>query len=470
MLKKTNAAKSVDNLFDLNRTAELVDTSLLVEELRNIYKQRNQPIEVDFRKLVKWVRPGDQLTHQIHPYPAKLFPHIAHFFVRASLFHRQNRRVLDPFCGSGTVALETSLAGYIPYVADANPLALLITKVKTTPYESEALLETMRKILSRTRCVKTAPEVPVVNHHLWYTPATKKALEKLLCAVMETEDEVQRDFFRVCFSVTIRRLSQADPVISVPVRLRTKDKFSERVNAKIKNRLDWIKNAIPLDEFRKVCEGNIERVNKTNNALPNRIPAVEVGIDARQLYMPGINQNHPLESESIPLIVASPPYGSAQKYIRATSLSLNWLGLARPDELVLLEGKSIGREHVPLYRGEDIEEQLPNEYERLLSVIQKKNDTRARITRRYLHEMKSALTEMTRVTSLNGHIVLVVGNNQVCEESLRNDKYVTHVLQELGLKLEISLIDHIKSRGLMTKRNRAASVISRECVLVFTKQ
>jgi hypothetical protein len=37
------------------------------------------------------------------------------------------------------------------------------------------------------------------------------------------------------------------------------------------------------------------------------------------------------------------------------------------------------------------------------------------------------------------------------------------------MTLELSLIDHIKSRGLMTKRNQTASVIAREAVLVFRK-
>jgi hypothetical protein len=83
--------------------------------------------------------------------------------------------------------------------------------------------------------------------------------------------------------------------------------------------------------------------------------------------------------------------------------------------------------------------------------------------------MKKALTEMARVTSAGGRIVLVVGNNMVCGEPLRNDEYVTHVLQDLGLTLEIGLLDHIKSRGLMTKRNKTASIISRESVLVFAK-
>lgn len=470
MLLKTSKERSAVDLLLSENVRGGIDTSLLLEELCREYQRTGQHVEVDFRKLVGWVRLGDQLTHQIHPYPAKLLPNIAHFFVRASVFHKLNRRVLDPFCGSGTVALEASMAGYTPYVADANPLALLITKVKTTPYESNELRITTREIVARATRYRTAPEVPVVNHHLWYAPNRKKELEILLRAVMEIDDDAQRDFFRVCFSVTARRLSLADPAVSVPVRLKTKETFGEKTNEKIQSRLDWIADASTFAEFAKVCEANIERAQESNNALKDRITAVAVGVDARQLHQPGLDKVHPLQSDSIPLIVTSPPYGSAQKYIRATSLSLNWLGLAGPEGLSPLEGKSIGREHVPLYRRDKISKPLPEEYEQLLQKVRNKNKTRELITRQYLYEMESALSEMARVTSKGGRIVLVVGNNQVCGEPLRNDKYVIHVLQELGLNLELDLIDHIKSRGLMTKRNKTASVISLESVLVFSKK
>jgi tRNA G10 N-methylase Trm11 len=448
---------------------EVVDTSFLLEELRRKYQCEGRYVEVDFRQLVEWVRLGDQLTHQIHPYPAKLLPNIAHFFVRASILHRRSRIVLDPFCGSGTVALEASLAGYIPYVADANPLALLITKVKTTPYEPEELLLTAAKILARAARIRTAPEIPIVNHHLWYAPDRKKAIERLLRAVMETDDDAHRDFFRVCLSATARRLSLADPAISVPVRLKTRQIFGDKTNGKIKTRLSWIENTCPIAEFSKVCLANIERVRACNDSFKSRLPAEGLGADARSLQKPGLGNAERLGSNSVPLVVTSPPYGSAQKYIRATSLSLNWLGLAGPSDLSRLEGESIGREHIPMFRHVEISDQLPEKYERLLRRVKKKNELRARITRQYLYEMKSALSEMARVTSKSGHVVLVVGNNQVCGESLRNDEYFVHVMQELGLKLEIGLIDHIKSRGLMTKRNKTASVISRETVLVFSK-
>jgi adenine-specific DNA methylase len=114
--------------------ATLVDTSLLYEDFRRQFQVSKKPIGTDFRALVSWVKVGDQRTHLIHSYPAKLLAHIAHFFVHAGALCGPDTRVLDPFCGSGTVALEASMRGLSTLVADANPMALLLTRVKTTPY------------------------------------------------------------------------------------------------------------------------------------------------------------------------------------------------------------------------------------------------------------------------------------------------------------------------------------------------
>jgi len=449
---------------------KLVDTSLLLEELRRQYSVQRRYVEVDFRQLVSWLRIGDQLTHQIHPYPAKLLPHIAHFFLRASSLHRGNQIVLDPFCGSGTVALEASLAGFTPYVADANPLALLLTKVKTRPYDTSALRNTGGKILKKASRFKTAPVISIVNEHLWYSPEHKRALEIILRALNEVEDPEELDFFKICFSATARRLSLADPAISVPVRLRTKHGLSDTANEKVAARLQWILDSVPLSEFARIFEANIQRIEEANRAFQNRLQAIQVGVDARQLTQPG-DKTLPLHSNSIPLIVTSPPYGSAQKYVRASSLALNWLGMASPDQLSALEQQSIGREHLRKnYESVEAEVQLPQRYARLIKKITETNELRGRITQRYLMEMGKVVEEISRITSFNGRAVFVIGNNQVCGETLRNDEYLTHCFQKNGMELELGLIDHIKSRGLMTKRNRTASIISREMVLVFKKR
>jgi len=467
---RANACWSNNEDEVMTSTSGVIDTSFLLEELRQKFHCRGDYVEVDFRRLVSWVRVGDQLSHQIHPYPAKLLPNIAHFFTRASILQHENHRVLDPFCGSGTVALEASLAGHIPYVADANPLALLITKVKTTAYEPEAILQDLKRVISKAKRFRNAPEIPVVNQNIWYSIDKKKSLEILLRAILETtEGNGNKDFFLVAFSVIARRLSWADPAISVPVRLKLKDSFSDKHNEKIKSRLDWISNTDTLVEYSKICKANIERIKECNYVRPNRVTAIPVASDARTLSSPIFGEDTQIKTGSIPIIITSPPYGSAQKYIRATSLSLNWLGMAGPNGLSALEGNSIGREHLPRYRQQEIKDHLPDQYLELLFRIKKKNELRARITQQYLHEMKTALSEMARVTKRNGHIVIVIGNNMVCGEALRNDHFVVEVLRAEGLSFEIGLIDHIKSRGIMTKRNKTASVISRELVLVFKK-
>jgi len=151
-----------------------IDTSLLYEDFRRQFQESKMPVNTDFRALVSWVKLGDQRTHLIHTYPAKLLAHIAHFFVRASILSGAGARVLDPFCGSGTVALEVSMSGCQALVADANPMAQLLTRVKTTPYSPEKLLTGLMEILRRARRYRTAPEVEIVNSTLWGNPPEKK--------------------------------------------------------------------------------------------------------------------------------------------------------------------------------------------------------------------------------------------------------------------------------------------------------
>jgi SAM-dependent methyltransferase len=106
----------------------------------------------------------------------------------------------------------------------------------------------------------------------------------------------------------------------------------------------------------------------------------------------------------------------------------------------------------------------------LIERIAAVNLTRATITKKYLEEMDSVVAEMVRVLAPGGRAVIVVGNNQVCGHLLRNDEYLIDRFAFYGVSFELSLLDDIKSRGLMTKRNRTASVISRESVLVFKKE
>ncbi|MFO0663483.1 MAG: DNA methyltransferase [Polyangiaceae bacterium] len=67
-------------------------------------------------------------VHGFHSYPARMHPLTAARLVRA--LTEPDMRVLDPFCGSGTVLVETLLAGREPYGTDLNPLAVRLSQAK----------------------------------------------------------------------------------------------------------------------------------------------------------------------------------------------------------------------------------------------------------------------------------------------------------------------------------------------------
>ena len=71
------------------------------------------------------------LTHLIHKYPAKFIPEYPRWAIQKFAGNKTNL-VLDPFCGSGTTNVEAKLAGYDSCGIDVDPLAILLTKVKTT--------------------------------------------------------------------------------------------------------------------------------------------------------------------------------------------------------------------------------------------------------------------------------------------------------------------------------------------------
>lgn len=73
-------------------------------------------------------------THKLYRYPARFAPE----FVRACIdeFTEPGEVVMDPFVGGGTSAVEALASGRRFVGFDLNPLAILLTKAKTTPLSS----------------------------------------------------------------------------------------------------------------------------------------------------------------------------------------------------------------------------------------------------------------------------------------------------------------------------------------------
>jgi site-specific DNA-methyltransferase (cytosine-N4-specific) len=75
------------------------------------------------------------LTHTLHPYPAKFIPQIPNTLIQE--LSSVGEVVLDPFCGSGTTLVEAMRLGRYAVGVDANPLACMISRAKTSRITGE---------------------------------------------------------------------------------------------------------------------------------------------------------------------------------------------------------------------------------------------------------------------------------------------------------------------------------------------
>lgn len=438
------------------------DTTDALALMISRYERTKRAQNVSFRNLVPWVKMGERATHYIHSYPAKLLPQIAHFFLSAKSPSRPGDVVLDPFGGTGTVALEAILAGRRAYYADANPLARLIASVKTRVLDVRTISDAYCRIEKRYRSSKLSKgSTPsVVNLEYWYEPDVIEMLCRIKDAIEAEEDAAIKNFLLISFSSVCRKVSLADPRLSVPVRIKSTDTQSRDGTPDV-----W-------REFSNQIANNTKRMKSLSGMhIPfNKVSLV--GNDARSLRLPTDDFNlasEKLTSNSVDLIITSPPYAGAQKYIRASSLSLGWLGLANTNDLKPLENASIGREHFPKASHSECQKTGLLVVDRLIKRIFKVNPLRSIIVATYIIEMDAAIKEMARVLKPNGHLVLVIGNNEVCGLPFKSSEYLALICEKYGLSLKLKLIDEIKSRGLMTKRNKTASMITREWVLLFEK-
>ena len=427
-------------------------TSALADLFR-AYRADGTPIEVSFRKLVGPI-PVNDLTHSLYPYPARLLRQIPRFFLRCDQLVGPDTVVLDPFCGSGTVLVEAHAAGLTSCGIDSNPFARLLSRVKTTPLDSAETLAAGMGILRRGKTTRTTAIPDVVNVDLWYGPSIKRALGRLRYAILEAKQSAElHRFMLVCLAIVADRCSLRDPRIPVPVRHRAwKD-----IRAIQKPIAVW-----------KSFEAVVRRAAMQTATLgkPGSATAVVSGTNAcsASAIYPSLS-NHPKRPS---LVLTSPPYGAAQKYIRSTSLALGWTGLATATQLRQLEQSSIGREH--LRRDERDHIAIDDEtIRKTLRSVAARSPIRASIYAHYFNEMDTALAEIATILKPGGWVILIGGSNTVAGEALPTHRLLKTIASRHGLHVTLTLRDKIKGRVLITKRASVGKPLGAETIYVLSK-
>ena len=441
---------------------------LPIERLYQQYAEREDVIYVDFKILVPEIMKPERYTHLIHPYPAKLVANIPYYILNTEKFCPKGGLVLDPFCGSGTVLLESIVSGRNAIGADANPIARLISEAKVHFVEPTQLEKDLARVLRRVEKDKNVSVPDFPNRVYWFSGHAQKQLAQLLTAIRRIKNRDSKTFYMVCFSNIIKKVSYADPNIYVPVKINP-GRFVDKpdIYQKLRIKIDSLIDIDVFDKFKKVSLENIERMKSLQGTDAQNYTAKVISKDARKLTR-DIKCNNLLEDESVDLVLTSPPYAGAQKYIRSSRLSLNWFGLGSVENIRTLEKRNIGREDFAK-RDLLIEETGIREADELIKKIANKDITRATIVSTYLREMDAALRESIRVLKKGGYMVLVVGPNKVCGYDFNTPRYLRLIAEKYGMHPELQMIDSIKKYGMLTMRNKTAGMIQSEWVMVLKR-
>lgn len=323
--------------------------------------------------------PRDRLTHGFHSYPARMHWYTAEQLLAA--FDLDGARVLDPFCGSGTVLVEARVAGLASMGVDLNPLAVRLARLKCDPLDAEQRTELERlgselraRSEERVRARENVRAKLPPSELRWYDAHVLKEMAGLLEAIQEVESPKLREALTLVFSSLVVKFSRQ--------RSETSEELFER----------RIRKGLVSEFFeRKVFELS-DRLEALGEVVHGPMPVVREG-DARWL-------RDTIPRGSVDLVLTSPPYGGTYDYAAHHARRFAWLGI---------EGHAM-REH---------------------EVGARRHGLSAERFRRELHIV---LRSLRQVLSREGWLVLLMGDAQHGDERVPADQLVEELAEDAGLE------------------------------------
>jgi DNA modification methylase len=399
-------------------------------------------------------------SHGIHEFPAKFIPQVPRWALLKYCKKKGVDRVLDPFCGCGTTLVEARLLGFNSYGVDIDPMARLLTSVKTSIYDKEVLQVMRREISSEVWSAiesdPTLPEFPNRTH--WFSDEVSKGIAIVRNAIESVcDDSSIRDFFYVCLSAIIRGISYADPDQIFPEKTTWGMKKKTQINRKdVFSRFELsVGKFIPkVVDFSTHCHGNTE--------------AKLIQEDATNIK---------LQNNAADVAVTSPPYINALDYPRVNQLEMYWLGLLDGQKKIDLKKKYIGTEAVSSKNYAKLnllDEDRYQDLNDIMKAIYEKDKLRAYVVYRFFVDMKTNFEEVYRVlkpqeSKKRGRYVVIIGDGAVRKIPIPTHEILGRIGEEVGFKVENVFSYVIRHRTLLITRSEHSGKIDKDWVTVLAK-
>ncbi len=359
-------------------------------------------------------------THNYFKYPCKFIPEIPRWAIKTYLSEEHDQlKILDPFAGSGTVLLESSLAGIDSYGTEIDEIAKLIIKVKTTLLspdeisEVKQFAENISIVLSNNNYDKREVVLPQIdNLEHWFRDDILLDLGHLYFSITNLDNENVRNFLLLCMASIVKRVSNADDISPKPY-------VSNNI---IKNPPEVSKTF--LDITKRYLVGMEEMQGK-------ELASVVVDGDATHI---------PWDDSAFDLAITSPPYINAFDYVRTLRLENLWLNLATEEELRNKKKQYVGTESIKI-KDEVKNLDILNDstiLSRYYEEVEKVDPKRALVIKKFFEDMKDNIIEVKRSLKNGSKYIIVIGNSSIRNVDVESWK----VLKEIAIGVGFKYINH----------------------------
>ena len=346
--------------------------------------------------------------NSIHPYPAKFIEEIPRSLIEI-LGVPEGTWILDPFCGSGSTLVEAQIAGIPSIGVDLNPIACLISRVKTQPLQPD-FVELASELVCRARQSNEVniPRIPNIDH--WFNLDVQETIARLLAEINNVEEKNTREALQLSLSSILVRASNQES--------------DTRYAAIIKN----------IDN-NKVYQLFLDSTKRLVLAKSKYFPKTEkVNVICKDILQTTTDDL----ANPIGLVITSPPYPNAYEYWLYHKYRMFWLGF-NPLEV---KDREIGA------RAHYFKKNYPSVED-------------------FRNQMRSVFGLLWANVITGGHVCFVIGRSMIHGNIIDNSSILIEIAHELGFSLVANLSRHISSSRKTFNLSHAN--IKTENILVFRK-
>ena len=394
-----------------------------------------------------------EYTHCYHTYPAMMIPQVARELLKQYAPIGRMELVFDPYVGSGTTLVESSIAGINSIGTDLNPLARFISTVKTTHYDEQEVANGLFYIenhfsIYTPSLVRNTDFGRITNYDFWYDKSVLLKLSYIDQLISDLPDSV-RSFFYIALSEVVRETSYTRN--GEFKRFRMTEKSIEKFNPDVfKLFTDKVqRNILGLEQYNRIKNSNTTNVcdfNTVSNIADNII-----------------------EAGSVDMIITSPPYGDSHTTVAYGQFSRwanEWFSFPNAKNLdtILMGGQKKRKINIePISIADE------------LKSIKEIDEIRYNEVSSFLQDYYNSIKNIAPLVRDGGRVCYVVGNRTVKGVQIPLDLFTAEVFESMKFKHDITIVREIPSKRMPSKNSptneigKVAETMTNEYIVILTK-